>query len=79
MADPYALFVPVDWIPIVPGATALVRTCRAIRADSDCTVTVKMAHSSDQERVLNFLAGETRYGMFTHITAVSAGTVEGGV
>lgn len=74
-----SLFVPVDWVEITPAAGALDRPLRAIRADTDCTVTVKTGGSGGVTRDMKFLAGETRYGVFTHVTAVSAGDVEGGI
>lgn len=78
-AKPTSLFVPVDWIEITPGADALDRPLRAIRADSDCTITVKTAFSGDYTRDMKFLAGETRLGIFTHVIAISAGDAEGGI
>jgi hypothetical protein len=77
--NPSTLHVPVDWVPITPGASALERPLRALRATNDCTVTVKTAGSGAATRSMRFFAGETRFGIITHVTAVSAGTVEGGV
>ena len=68
-------YVPVDWVPITPGEEH--RPLRAIRANTEGTVTVTMGNSTD--RVLNFLAGETRYGMFDAVTAATATGLEGGV
>ena len=77
--DPTSSFVPVDWVEITPGPDALARPVRCLRADTDCTVTVKTAGSDGDTRDMKFLAGETRLGMITHVTAVSAGAVEGGI
>lgn len=78
-ATPTSSFVPVDWVEITPGPDALARPLRALRADTDCTVTVKTAGSGDDTRDMKFLAGETRLGMFTHVTATTAGALEGGI
>jgi hypothetical protein len=75
---PTSDFVPVDWVPITPSGTDLARPFRAIRANADCTITVLMPGSTTP-RVMPFLAGETRLGMFTRVTAISAGTAEGAV
>lgn len=78
-AKPTSLFVPVDWVEITPNADPLPRPLRAIRADTDCTITVKTALGGSTERDMKFLAGETRFGIFTHVTAISAGAAEGGI
>lgn len=76
--DAASTFVPVDWVPIAASADALARPVRALRAEGAGTVTVNTAGGSN--RVLNFKDGETRYGIFTHVTAITGPTaVEGGV
>jgi hypothetical protein len=72
-------FVPVDWEPISAGPDALARPYRAIRASEECEIEVKMAGSSGATRTLQFLAGETRYGMFLSVESISVGTAEGAV
>jgi len=72
-------FVPTDWVEITASDDPLPRQLRAIRADSDCDITVRTAGSGDTERVMKFLAGETRYGIFLAVTDISAGAAEGGV
>lgn len=82
-AQTTSLFVPVDWVPLAASSDTLDRPLRAIRADTDCTITVRTAVSENEDpqttRDMKFLAGETRYGVFTAITAISAGTAEGAV
>ena len=76
--EPGSLFVPTDWIPITVGAAHV--PLRALRANGTGTLTVTMPGGSG--RVMNFLAGETRYGMFLAVTGSTgtAGTgLEGGV
>ena len=81
--DPYAysnpsqLTVPSDWVPITPGPNKLPKVLRAIRANTEGTVTVNTL--GGENRVLNFLAGETRQGMFTHVTAATATGLEGAI
>jgi hypothetical protein len=77
-AGPTSQFVPVDWAPIVPSAEDLPKPFRAIRADTECTIEVRMP-LTETTRELKFLAGETRYGMFTRVEAISAGTAEGAI
>ncbi len=77
------LWVSPDWIPLTPGEPH--RKVRAIRAQTAGVVAVKTAGSGDEVRLLNFLAGETRYGMFLQVEEVptEGGTpatgLEGGV
>lgn len=72
-------FVPIDWVSITPGAGLLANPLRAIRANEAGTITVTMKWNG-QSRVLNFLAGETRLGWFSHVTAASGiTTIEGAV
>lgn len=78
-ANDSAIGVPQDWVPVTAGASKLNPTLRALRADSDCTITVKTQLGGNTARTMKFLAGETRYGVFTHVTDITAGTVEGGV
>jgi hypothetical protein len=75
--NPATLHVPVDWIPITPGPSEFTRPLRAIRANTSGTVTVTMA--TEESRVLNFYAGETRFGIFLAVTAADATGLEGGV
>jgi hypothetical protein len=70
-------YVTPDWAPITPAAEPFTRPCRAIRANTEGTVTVNMPGGND--RVLNFKAGETRYGIFLAVTAATAGDLEGAV
>lgn len=70
---------PFDWVPITPAAGDLATPVRAIRANAAGTVTVKTALSGNTERVLNFLAGETRYGYFIAVTAATATGLEGAI
>ncbi|MBB4398762.1 hypothetical protein [Bradyrhizobium sp. ERR14] len=79
--NPYA--VPfdgpaLDWVPIVPSATALAQPIRAIRANTDGTVTVTMKRTG-ASRTLNFIAGETRTLWATHVTAATATGLEGAI
>lgn len=76
--NPYA--VPfdgpaLDWVPIVPSATALAQP---IRANTDGTVTVTMKRTG-ASRTLNFVAGETRTLWATHVTAATATGLEGAI
>jgi hypothetical protein len=68
---------PIDVIPVTASATELDPNIRGLRADTDCTVTVKTTESGDTTRTMKFLAGETRYCNITHVTVISAGTLEG--
>ena len=74
---PTSVFVPSDWVEITPGADALPKSLRCIRANTAGTVTVTTPGGAG--RVMNFLAGETRLGIFTHVTAATATGLEGGV
>lgn len=76
-SNPGSLGVPVDWVPVAASAEALDRPFRAIRAENAGTVTVNMPGGND--RVLRFAAGETRYGIFTHVTAATATGLEGAI
>lgn len=71
-------YVPVDWVPIAPGPDDLDRPFRAIRASAECTISVRMPLTTTT-RVLPFLAGETRYGIFTRVEDISDGTAEGAI
>lgn len=73
--DVSALNVPIDWVPITVGADPLARQCRAIRANGAGTITVTTA--TGESRVMNFLAGETRYIIATHITAATGAAATG--
>lgn len=79
--SPAAVHVPVDWIPVDPntsdGPFALAKPLRGIRANTAGTVTVTMA--SGESRELNFLAGETRWGVFVAVTDATATGLEGAV
>lgn len=83
MSNPFASYavppqcVALDWLPITPGADPLDPPLRAIRANTAGTVTVNTALGT--ARVMNFLAGETREGVFTHVTAATATGLEGAV
>lgn len=70
-----SLYVPTDWVPITPGASALAKPVRALRANTDGTITATTG--AGNSRVMNFLAGETRYGAFTHVTAATCSGIEG--
>lgn len=79
--NPYA--VPfdgpaLDWVPIVPSAAALATPIRAIRANTDGTVTVTMKRTG-ASRTLSFIAGETRTLWATHVTAATAAGLEGAI
>lgn len=77
---PQSLVVPVDWLPITAGGTNHVGPFgfyRALRAVVAGTITVTTPGGAS--RVMNFAAGETRYGIFTDVTAATATTIEGGV
>ena len=52
------LYTAVDVISITPGASALSKPVRAIRANGAGTVTI--TSFAGVSRTLNFLAGETR-------------------
>jgi hypothetical protein len=54
----------------------LAKPIRAIRANTAGTVTVTTSGGS---RVMNFAAGETRDVVATHVTAATAGGLEGAV
>lgn len=76
-----SLEVPTDWVPVTAGGTNRASAkgfYRALRANTAGTITVTMPGSTTA-RVLNFLAGETRYGMFTDVSAATATGVEGGI
>lgn len=80
-SNPYA--VPfdgpaLDWVPIVPSADPLAQPIRAIRANTDGTVTVTMKKTG-ASRTLNFVAGETRTLWATHVTAATATGLEGAI
>lgn len=70
-----SLFSATDVIPITPGADPLPARVRAIRADTAGTVTITTP--AGVSRTLNFLAGETRTVMATHVTAATATGLEG--
>lgn len=65
----------VDVILITPGAGALAKPVRWIRANGAGTVTINTF--AGNSRVLNFLAGETRFVGATHVTAATATGLEG--
>lgn len=69
------LHVPVDAVPITPGPDALEPALRGIRVNTAGTVTVNTPLGDD--RVLNFLEGETRFLVITHVTAATATGLEG--
>jgi hypothetical protein len=74
-----SLNVPVDWVPL--DGTDLppsgVSCFRGIRANTAGTVTAKTANGVS--RTLNFLAGETRWGVFIEIVSATATGLEGAV
>jgi hypothetical protein len=69
-------YLASDWVTITPGASPLATPIRAIRANGAGTVTVTTAGGS---RVMNFLAGETRWVRATHVTAATATGLEGAI
>lgn len=77
---PNSLVVPVDWLPVTAGGTNAVSPkgfYRALRAKVAGTITVTTPGGA--ARVMDFAAGETRYGIFLNVTAATATTVEGGI
>lgn len=77
---PQSLIVPVDWLPVTAGGTNQTSPFgfyRAIRANVAGTITVTTPGGSG--RVMNFAAGETRYGIFLAVTAATATGIEGGI
>lgn len=84
MSDPFERNRPglespaLDWVPITPGASALDPPIRAIRANTQGTVTVTMKWNG-QSRTMNFTAGETRRVLASHVTAATATGLEGAV
>lgn len=66
---------PVDVILITPGAGALAKPVRWIRANGAGTVTVTTFAGTSV--VMDFLAGETRFVGATHVTAATATGLEG--
>jgi hypothetical protein len=74
-SGPRSTGVPVDWVELTPGAGALAKPVRAIRANGAGTVTVTTPGGAG--RVMNFLAGETRLVYATHVTAATASGLEG--
>lgn len=70
-----ALNTAVDVLLITPGAGALARPVRWLRANGAGTMTITTF--AGQSRVLNFLAGETRFVGATHVTAATATGIEG--
>jgi hypothetical protein len=77
--DTASLYVPTDWVPITPGTPHA--KLRALRANTAGTISVKTAGSDSSYRSLNFLAGETRYGIFidVRVSGTSATGIEGGI
>ena len=65
----------VDVILITPGAGALARPVRWLRAEAAGTMTVTTFAGNSV--VLNFKAGETRFVGATHVTAATATGIEG--
>jgi hypothetical protein len=70
-----ATYAPVEVILITPGAGALARPVRWIRANGAGTVTITTFAGTSV--ALNFLAGETRFVGATHVTAATATGLEG--
>jgi hypothetical protein len=68
----------LDWVPITPGAIALTIPVRAIRANAAGTMTVTMMYNG-VSRVMNFAAGEERSVWASHVTAATAGGLEGAI
>lgn len=72
---PESNFTATDVILITPGAGALTKPVRAIRANAAGTVTVTTFAGNSV--VCNFAAGETRFIGATHVTAATATGLEG--
>lgn len=66
---------PVDVLLITPGAPALAKPIRWLRANAAGTVTITTFAGTSV--VMNFLAGETRFVGATHVTAATATGLEG--
>lgn len=76
---PNSLVVPVDWLPVTAGGTNQTSTrgfYRALRANAAGTIIVTTPIGS---RTMNFLAGETRYGIFLTVSGGTATGIEGGI
>ena len=67
----------VDVIVVTPGASALAKPVRWIRAKGAGTITVTTFAGNSV--VLNFADGETRFVGATHITAATGPTVIEGI
>lgn len=67
----------VDVLTITPGAGALAKPVRWIRAKGAGTITVTTFAGTSA--VLNFTDGETRYVGATHVTAATGPTVIEGI
>ena len=62
----------LDWFPATPGLDPLEATGRAIRCETGGTLTVRTERSVRlglPDRVMHFMAGETRPVYVTHILA----------
>lgn len=64
---------PIDWNPVTPHAVNDQPgfPCRALRATVAGNIAVYTAASPTVARVMAFLAGETRRGVFLRVLAVS--------
>ena len=65
----------VDVLNITPGAGALARPVRWLRATGAGTMTITTF--AGVSKTLAFLAGETRFVGATHVTAATATGIEG--
>lgn len=78
-----SLIPPIDWVPAVLHATNYLATpVRQLRANSAGTIIVELAGSKGTARTLNFLAGETRSGLFIALRtggSITAGNIECGL